>query len=77
MQFLKRIFAWWDSATIGTFVTTWTQGQEVGKDQFGNRYYQNKDGARRWVVYSGLVEASRVPAEWHGWLHHRATEPPI
>jgi NADH:ubiquinone oxidoreductase subunit len=76
MRFLKRIFAWWDSATIGTFWTTWTQGQEVGKDQFGNRYYQNKDSSRRWVIYNGTVEASRVPPDWHGWLHHTYAEPP-
>ena len=76
MKFLKMIFAWWDSATIGTLLTTWTQGSEVGTDQFGNRYYQNKTGARRWVLYNGTVEASRVPPDWHGWLHHTYAEPP-
>src|SRR3546814_7748484 len=24
---------------------------------------------RRWVIYNGPAEASRVPPEWHGWLH--------
>ena len=24
---------------------------------------------RRWVIYNGANDASRVPAEWHGWLH--------
>ena len=24
---------------------------------------------RRWVIYNGSNDASRVPAEWHGWLH--------
>ena len=24
---------------------------------------------RRWVIYAGSNDASRVPAEWHGWLH--------
>jgi NADH:ubiquinone oxidoreductase subunit len=76
MKFLKMIFAWWDSATWGTLLTTWTQGTEVGSDQFGNRYYQNKTGARRWVIYNGTVEASRVPPDWHGWLHHTYAEPP-
>src|SRR5690606_41046142 len=23
-----------------------------------------------WVIYNGANDASRVPAEWHGWLHH-------
>ena len=71
------IFAWWNSATFGTLTTTWFSGSLVGTDSNGNRYYQSrKDGARRWVLYSGLVEASRVPAEWHGWLHHTFAEPP-
>ena len=48
----------------------------VGEDQFGNRYYQTRDGVRRWVIYNGTVEASRVPPEWHGWLHHTYAEPP-
>ena len=76
MRFLKKIFAWWDGATIGTLLTTWTQGAAVGKDEFGNLYYQNKGGVRRWVIYNGTVEASRVPADWHGWLHHTYAEPP-
>jgi len=71
------IFAWWNSATFGTLATTWFSGSYVGTDSNGNRYYQSKkDGARRWVIYSGLVEASRVPAEWHGWLHYTFAEPP-
>jgi len=76
MPFVKMIFSWWNSATLGTLWTTWTQGSAVGNDAFGNRYYQNKDGSRRWVLYNGTVEASRVPAEWHGWLHHTFAEPP-
>ena len=51
-------------------------GSPVGTDDFGNRYYQNKDGSRRWVIYNGTVEASRVPPDWHGWLHHTYAEPP-
>ena len=70
------IFSWWNSATWGTLLTTWLRGRAVGTDAFGNRYYQTADGARRWVVYNGTVEASRVPAEWHGWLHHTFAEPP-
>jgi len=70
------IFAWWRTATIGTWVTTWFSGQAVGTDQFGNRYYQTKDGKRRWVIYNGTVEASRISPDWHGWLHHTFKEPP-
>src|SRR6266851_3412035 len=32
---------------------------------------------RRWVLYKGAAEASKVPAEWHGWLHHTARDVPV
>ena len=80
MAFLKSlfvaIFAWWRSATLSTLLSTALFGRPVGADQFGNRYYQSKDGKRRWVIYNGTVEASRVPPDWHGWLHHTFKEPP-
>jgi NADH:ubiquinone oxidoreductase subunit len=76
MTWLRTIFVWWNGATLGTALTTWISGRAVGQDKFGNRYYQNKSGARRWVIYSGTVEASRVPPEWHGWLHHTFRDPP-
>ena len=55
--------------------------REVGVDEFGNRYYQarraNRRGRiKRFVVYSGKPEASKVPADWHGWLHHTEADPP-
>lgn len=76
MEWLKKIFVWWRGATIGTLVTTWWSGQFVGEDEFGNRYYRNRADRRRWIVYNGLVEASRVPPDWHGWLHFTYKEPP-
>src|SRR5690242_19586861 len=76
MNLLRMIFVWWNGATLGTLVTTWLSGGFVGKDEFGNRYYQNKTGTRRWVLYNGTVEASRVPPDWHGWMHHTYKEPP-
>jgi len=76
MSLFKMIFVWWQSATLGTMMTTWFSGSPVGSDDFGNRYYQTKDAKRRWVIYAGTVEASRVPADWHGWLHHTFKDPP-
>ena len=76
MSLLGKIFVWWQDATPGTLLTTWFSGTAVGKDTFGNRYYQSKDGKRRWVLYAGTVEASRVPPEWHGWLHYTLDVPP-
>jgi len=71
-----QFFVWWRHATLGTLVKTWLGGRFVGEDKFGNRYYQDKAGKRRWVIYAGTVEASRVPPDWHGWLHHTFKEPP-
>ncbi|MDB5512957.1 MAG: NADH:ubiquinone oxidoreductase subunit, partial [Enterovirga sp.] len=31
---------------------------------------------RRWVVYNGDVDASRVPPGWRGWLAHTYASPP-
>lgn len=76
MSFIRMIFAWWHHATFGTLVTTWWSGTPVGTDQYGNRYYEAGKSGRRWVLYSGTVEASRVSPDWHGWLHHTFKEPP-
>lgn len=76
MSFLLRALTWWNSQTINTQFWTWRNGIKVGEDAEGNVFYQNKDGSRRWVIYSGESQASRVSPEWHGWLHHTWSEPP-
>lgn len=74
MGLLSKIFTWWDGATIGTSLFSLRNGERVGEDAQGNIYFQAKtetDGfRRRWVMYNGSNDASRVPPEWHGWLHH-------
>lgn len=52
------------------------KGHRVGEDADGNVYYRNADDTRRWVIYDGQNEATRVSPEWHGWLHHTWNEPP-
>ncbi len=69
MGLFGKIFTWWDGATIGTSIYSWRKGERVGEDTLGNRYFRSRDGKRRWVLYNGSNDASRVPAEWHGWLH--------
>ncbi len=81
MSFLGKIFTWWDGATIGTHLWTMRKGEHVGTDAQGNKYYIAKkaqaDGRkRRWVIYDGANDASRVPSEWHGWLHGSYDEVP-
>ena len=73
---IKRIFTWWDGQSFGTQLWTRRNGTKVGEDAQGNIYYQNADGSRRWVIYNGQNEASRVSPEWHGWLHHTWDQPP-
>ena len=74
--FLLKCFTWWNGQTFGTQLFTWRKGHRVGEDAQGNVFYQNADGSRRWVIYNGEAEASRVSPEWHGWLHHTYQEPP-
>lgn len=67
--------------TIGTKIYTIFWGKQVGMDSQGNTYYRAKrtlKGVRekRWVVYDGKVEASRVPPAWHSWLHYTTDEVP-
>ena len=76
MNFILRLLTWWNSQTIGTQLFTWRNGVKVGEDEQGNVFYQTKDGKKRWVIFNGEAEASRVSPEWHGWLHRTWDEPP-
>lgn len=63
------------------FVTLVTGAHFVGEDALGNKYYRAKPRKgykreRRWVIYHGAPEASDVPPEWHGWLHHQTDAVP-
>ena len=79
MGILAKMFTWWNGATIGTLIDSSLRGEKVGTDVQGNTYFRAKKrhGAdqpfggreRRWVIYAGANDASRVPPEWHGWLH--------
>lgn len=50
--------------------------KKVGFDEFGNEYFKNKAG-KRFVVYKGMAEASKIPAEWHGWMHYSTNIAPV
>lgn len=82
---ISKVFVWWKDATPGTFLTLRMRGaKQVGSDEYGNRYFEESgvtgpDGQgqkRRWVIYKGYADASRVPSDWHGWLHHTFDELP-
>jgi NADH:ubiquinone oxidoreductase subunit len=76
LSFLNRLVTWWNGSTVGTQLYTWRKGQKVGEDAQGNSYYQTRDGKRRWVMFNGEAEASRVSPDWHGWLHYTYDETP-
>ncbi len=67
---IGSIFTWWHGPGLGTRLVGWRTGVEVGRDAQGNVYYTARPGrrARRWVIYNGEPEASRVPPEWQLWL---------
>jgi NADH:ubiquinone oxidoreductase subunit len=76
---LLNIFTWWHGPGLGTRIMTRRHGVEVGRDGEGNIYYRRGAGKteRRWVIYNGgTPEASRIPPEWHLWMHKTVALPP-
>jgi NADH:ubiquinone oxidoreductase subunit len=74
--FFLKCFTWWNGSTFGMDLFTRRKGEKVGSDDYGNVYYRSRNGEkdkalgheRRWVIYKGEAEASRVPPGWAGWL---------
>lgn len=71
--------------SLGTLLFTRFRGRQVGQDAFGNRYYEERRPrqrqgslmkARRWVLYVGAADGSKVPPLWNAWLHHSSDEVP-
>ncbi|CUH86189.1 NADH dehydrogenase [Phaeobacter sp. CECT 5382] len=73
---LLRAVTWWNGQTLNTQIFTARKGIKVGEDNQGNVFYHTADDSRRWVIFNGEVEASRVDADWHGWLHRTFDELP-
>lgn len=73
LRSLKKMYLQ-DDLKIGTL---------VGKDQFGNSYYENPYyfvPRNRWVEFNEKVhldyDASQIPPEWHRWLTNMTEYPP-
>ncbi len=69
-----------DFSKFTTKIATNFKGKLIGKDEFGNKYYESKKlniqgRKRRWVVYSGLVEPTKIPPIWFAWSHYMTDEP--
>jgi NADH:ubiquinone oxidoreductase subunit len=77
MGWLANAFTWWNGASWGTAIFSRRHGREVGRDEEGNVYFQGrKDPARRWVIYNGSNDGSRVPPDWQLWLRGSIEELP-
>jgi NADH:ubiquinone oxidoreductase subunit len=80
MGILSSLFTWWNGPGLGTRIFTSRHGTEVGRDDEGNVYYRSgtagSAGERRWVIYNGAPEATRIPPEWHLWMHKTVALPP-
>ena len=76
LRTVARLFTWWDGQTFGTQLFTWRKGVKVGEDAQGNVYYETRDGGRRWVIFNGDIEATRISPDWHGWLHKTFKDAP-
>jgi NADH:ubiquinone oxidoreductase subunit len=75
MGLFKNLFTWWEGASLGTALYSWRKGSKVGGDGLGNAYFQGTDG-RRWVIYAGANDVSRVPPEWYAWLTRQIDDLP-
>ena len=57
-------------------------GKEKGQDQFGNIYFEHNSTMqgkymKRWVIYYDSANASKIPPEFHAWLHYCADSLPL
>ena len=57
--------------------------QKIGRDSAGNTYFQDryflftaKRTLKRWVLYKGIADGSKIPPEWYGWIHYTTNEVP-
>jgi NADH:ubiquinone oxidoreductase subunit len=63
-----------------TFIKLCFTGKLVGQDEYRNKYYELKSKdylgrKKRICIYDGIVEASKIPAHWHSWMHYSSKKP--
>ena len=73
---INGVLSWWNDATLSTKIFTRRKGVKVGEDDQGNAFYRTHDDSKRWVIFAGQVEASRISPDWHGWLHRTYDDAP-
>jgi len=60
---------------IGLYIYTLLNGKFIGKDENGNKYYESNisHGSKknkRWVIYKGIEDPTKINPYWHAWIHH-------
>tara|TARA_Y100000590_G_scaffold206018_1_gene233554 strand:+ start:1347 stop:1715 length:369 start_codon:yes stop_codon:yes gene_type:complete len=60
---------------ISLYLYTIFNGNLVGKDQDGNKYYKSSFShgvkkEKRWVIYKKDNDPTNIDPDWHAWLHH-------
>jgi len=69
MGLFANAFTWWNGASWGTTIFSRRNGEEVGRDEAGNVYFRHRrDPRRRWVIYNGSNDGSRIGPGWQLWL---------
>ena len=69
------------SMSILEMLHTRLTARKIGQDRFGNTYYEARktlpvyNRKRRYVVTAHGPDPTKVPAEWHAWLHHTTDAP--
>ena len=51
-------------------------GEKVGEDEYGNQFFELKQKdylgrKKRYCLYHGSVEASKISPEWHPFMHYQ------
>lgn len=56
---------------LNSIIFTKIFGVHAGEDLYGNQFYFRKtsEEEKRWVVYKGMYDPSKISDEWHSWLH--------
>ncbi|MEM6812278.1 MAG: NADH:ubiquinone oxidoreductase subunit NDUFA12 [Pseudomonadota bacterium] len=80
---IKRLFRFLGVLSPVAMIATkiLSRAKYVGEDTYGNQYYvaaprKGQKRERRFVIYKEEVEASAIPPEWHGWMHHQTNDIP-
>lgn len=82
-RIIKQHGGWKRALAKGHINDVLKEGEMVGEDKYGNKYYENHFyfyPKSRWVEYNEKAyldyDGSQLPAEWHRWMHHSCEHPP-